>query len=223
MRNFFQFEKHLLFSLEKNMFVSEEELQAFLLTLPPSPFVDWTNEAFVRLVFVDLGDGMYNQPNETVSEHTRGYFTEESLEEHFPVTWAKCKEDYAEDHRNVTREDIVWLMNQGDSVNLPGFGEGVRNIAGRAIGLPRTTTGEEYASYFNLKKMGDLYWYFKRDRGQAKTREFEQRYPDEDLEYPEDDEEGDRRWGVRKGEIAAVRFLVVKSRSAAHDFFPSLD
>ena len=53
-------------------------------------------------------------------------------------------------------------------------------------------------------------------------RDFARRFPEEDLEIPDDEEVGNRRWAIRSGEIAAVRWLADSDRSAAEDFFPML-
>jgi hypothetical protein len=147
----------------------------------------------------------------------------------FPEVVADLQRDWIYMHRLVSRQDIISKMNYRMSADeaapwfAPNFQTGLRNILSQAITMPRSTTGAQYAARFELEKKSRLFWYFRAPRNEDAMNEIEAAFPEEDFELPDSDAESDRRWALRSGEIAAVRWLAEEDRSAAEDFFPMLD
>jgi len=100
------------------------------------------------------------------------------------------------------------------------FSIGLREILAQAITLPRTTTGEEYKEHFDEERFLEMRRYY-RGYDNHRAEEREEKYPEllDDLS----DDEMNARWGQLSGKHAGVRWLAKEDRSAAEDFFPSLD
>ena len=105
---------------------------------------------------------------------------------------------------------------QGD-VYEQNFGIGLRSVLSRALTMPRDT---DYYQVFGEeeKRLCDLRWFYRGDRGAARRATFLAQYPEED-----GDGISDERWGQLAGKHAAVRWLIEEDRECADRYFPFLD
>jgi len=84
----------------------------------------------------------------------------------FPEIIINAKEVYAYNQRNVSRAEIIAMMNYtlyDPYINLEfdeivrQFRIGLRDILSVAIGMPRTTTAEQYGERFERKKQWNIF------------------------------------------------------------------
>ena len=143
------------------------------------------------------------------------------LRKYSPGTYETWQAAWDARHRKPTRSEIVQKMNYhmglgGDDYADP-FNDGLRQILAEAITLPRDT---DYAAHFEQKKLERLRWYFRLNRhdnpvSRPSALDIEALFPEETQQ--------DVPWGVRSGQVAAVRWLTDEDRQCAEDFFPMLD
>jgi hypothetical protein len=102
-----------------------------------------------------------------------------------------------------------------------GFHSGLRGILVHALALPGDA---DFAAHFNLRKMEDLFWYFRAARGPLGDY-VEAAYPEEiaQIRKSMSEENPDFMWGVMSGAVAAVRWLSEENMEMAESRFPDLD
>ena len=115
-------------------------------------------------------------------------------------------------------------MNQMTKLNKEtsdydiGFNIGLKDTLSEALALDHI----DYETHFEYEKKDKLFWYFRSDRrgtpGETVAIRIEQMYPDEVAAGVDD-----KRWGIRSGEIAAIKWLMEEDRECADDWFPFLD